>query len=71
MLSSSSPVIEVSKLIEVESQSDSISAIEVPASMWLVDLCAHCIDNLFLYAPELCSYWGCSLMFHKLDKSEN
>ena len=45
VLSSSSPVIEASKLVKVESQSDSISAIEAPASMWLVDLCAHCIDN--------------------------
>ena len=39
MLSSSSPMIEALKLVtvKIESVSDSISTIEVPASMWLID----------------------------------
>ena len=63
VLSSSSPLIEASKF-EVESVSDSISAIEAPISMWL-RLCAHYIDDLLPYEPlELCSYWGCGQVFH-------
>ena len=59
---SSSPVTEASKLITYpcrgrESVSDSISAIEAPASM-----CYMYIDNQ--HAPlELCSYWGCGQVF--------
>ena len=69
VLSSSSPEVEASKpvKVKVESQStDTISVIEVPASIGLVD-CACTVKilmifyhNNIMHAPlELCSYWGC------------
>ena len=54
-------------IVEVESWvSDSNSAIEAPASMWL-GLCTHYmyIDDLLPYKSlELCSYWGHGQVFH-------
>ena len=63
-LSSSSPVIETCHFRGRESVSDSISAIEAPASMCMIWLCTHYIDDLLPYAPlELCSYWVCGQVF--------
>ena len=68
-LSSSSPVIEASKLVpvEVESQSQTPS-LRLRCQHW----CGvyYIIDDLLLYAPlELCSYWECGQVFHIVMKS--
>ena len=47
-LSSSSPVIETCHYRGRESVSDSISVIEVPASIWL-ELCMHYMNDLLPY----------------------
>ena len=43
--------------------SDSISAFEVPISMWL-RLCTHYINDHLPYYKPLCSYWACGQVFH-------
>ena len=49
--------------IKVELVSNSISAIDAPASVWLIDD-APTILTTFTIARELCSYWGCGQVFH-------
>ena len=69
-LSSSSRVIEASKLVTVE-----IERLHLGDRLQghvACRLCTHYIDDLVPYAPlELCSYWGCGQVFHYNDSSKS